>query len=111
MSKAPGLAARVASYAAADEAALAEALDETRAAVDATRAATDDTRAAADAAAGELTSRLAAGQIIAVQRILARENWRRLIEGHTAAQVHPEAVAAANHAFDLIESGLAARYG
>lgn len=84
------LAARVASYAASDEAALAEALAEAR--------------------AGELTSRLAAGQIVAVRRILARENWRLLIEGRSATQVYPEAVTAANHAFDLLESGLAAHY-
>lgn len=82
----PGLAARVASYTETEEAALADALG------------------------GGVTARLAAGQIIAVQRILARDNWRRLIEGQPAARVHGEAVAAANAAFDLLERGLADHY-
>lgn len=78
----PSLAARVASYTEAEEAELAGALG------------------------GGITARLAAGQIIAVQRILARENWRRLIEGVPAARLHADAVAAANAAFDLLERGL-----
>ncbi|GAA4441583.1 TetR/AcrR family transcriptional regulator [Phytohabitans houttuyneae] len=82
----PSLAARVASYTAAEEDALAEALG------------------------GDRTARLAAGQIVAVQRILARENWRRLIEGHSAARLHAEAVDAANGAFDLLERGLGDHY-
>jgi AcrR family transcriptional regulator len=81
----PSLAARVASYTEADEAALAGALDPR----------------------GGLTARLAAGQILVVQRILARDNWHRLIGGRTAAQVHRPAVAAANRAFDQLGSGLA----
>jgi AcrR family transcriptional regulator len=78
----PSLAARVASYTEAEEAALAEALG------------------------GDLTARLAAGQVVAVQRILARDNWRQLIEGRSADEVHAAAAEAANQAFDLLERGL-----
>jgi AcrR family transcriptional regulator len=81
----PSLAARVASYTEADEVALADALDPR----------------------GGLTARLAAGQILVVQRILARDNWHRLIGGRTAAQVYRPAVTAANRAFDQLGSGLA----
>ncbi|GIF50833.1 TetR family transcriptional regulator [Asanoa ferruginea] len=81
----PSLAARVASYTEADEAALAGALDPR----------------------GGLTARLAAGQVLVVQRILARDNWHRLIGGRTAAQVYRPAVTAANRAFDQLGSGLA----
>lgn len=80
----PSLAARVASYTEAEEVALAEALG------------------------GTLAARLAAGQVIAVQRILARHNWRQLIDGRPAGAVHPEAVVDANQAFDLLADGLAA---
>ncbi|MFC6020016.1 TetR/AcrR family transcriptional regulator [Plantactinospora solaniradicis] len=84
----PSLAARVAQYATHDEEALAEALAEAAPAADA------------------LDARLAASQIVAVQRVLARENWRRLTEGRTAAEVHADAVTAADHAFDLLAGGL-----
>ncbi|MBF9132975.1 TetR family transcriptional regulator [Plantactinospora sp. S1510] len=84
----PSLAARVAQYATHDEGALAEALAE------------------AAPAAGTLDARLAASQIIAVQRVLARENWRRLTEGQAAAEVHPVAVAAVDRAFQLLTGGL-----
>ncbi|WP_344927969.1 helix-turn-helix domain-containing protein, partial [Streptosporangium carneum] len=77
----PGLAARLLHHMAVDEEALAEALAET---VD------------------ELTARLVAGQVLAVQRVLARGNWARLAEGETADQVYPAAVAAARRAFDLL---------
>jgi hypothetical protein len=50
----------------------------------------------------ELTARLVAGQVLVVQRVLARRNWLRLVEGETAEQVHPSAVAAADHAFRLL---------
>jgi AcrR family transcriptional regulator len=77
----PSLAARVLHYMAKDEEALAEALAEV----------TD-----------ELTARLVAGQVLVVQRVLARGNWLRLVEGETAEQVHPSAVAAADRAFELL---------
>ncbi|MDG4823989.1 TetR family transcriptional regulator [Asanoa sp. WMMD1127] len=80
----PTLTARVASYIEADEAALAEALDPRCG----------------------LRARLAAGQVIAVQRILSRDNWRRLSEGRSADAAYRPAVTAANKAYDLLRTGL-----
>lgn len=84
----PSLAARVNEYVARDEEALAAALAEAAPALD------------------ELTARLAAAQIIAVQRVLARENWRRLAAGEPAAAVHEAAKASAGTAFRLLATGL-----
>ncbi|MGW0535884.1 TetR/AcrR family transcriptional regulator [Streptomyces sp. NPDC003032] len=53
-----------------------------------------------------LESRLAAGQIVAVQRVLAEENWRRITTGETADEVWPDAVTSANRAFSQLRSGL-----
>lgn len=53
-----------------------------------------------------LAARLAAGQIIAVQRILAQENWRRIAAGETVEAVREDAVAAAEGAFRQLEAGL-----
>jgi AcrR family transcriptional regulator len=89
----PSLAARVASYVSADEDALADALADAVARKDPVRAS------------------LAAGQIVAVMRILARHNWTKLVNGRAASRVYPEAVAAANRAFDLLATGLADSYG
>ncbi|GAA4228251.1 AcrR family transcriptional regulator [Streptosporangium album] len=86
----PSLAARLFHYMAADEEALAEALAED---------------------GDDLTARLVAGQVLAVQRVLARRNWRRLAGGETAEQVHPEAVRAAKHAFALLRGGAEAAHG
>ncbi|MFC9060399.1 TetR family transcriptional regulator [Streptomyces sp. NPDC057074] len=55
---------------------------------------------------GDLEARLAAGQIIAVQRILALENWRRIAAGERVADVRPDAVAAAERAFRGLAAGL-----
>lgn len=85
----PSLAARLNEYTARDEEALADALTQT--------AHTPD----------GLTARLAAAQIIAVQRVLARENWRRLVAGETAAALYGPAKASADNAFRLLASGLA----
>ncbi|MDJ0466330.1 TetR family transcriptional regulator [Streptomyces sp. H27-C3] len=57
-----------------------------------------------------LGARLAAGQIVAVRRILAEENWRRIEAGEGADAVLPEAVAAANLAFGQLRTGLAAYF-
>jgi AcrR family transcriptional regulator len=84
----PSLSARVNDYVARDEQALADALVETARVAD------------------PLTARLAAAQIVAVQRVLARENWRRLAAGETAAALSDEATAAADDAFRLLASGL-----
>ncbi|MFF6983409.1 TetR/AcrR family transcriptional regulator [Streptomyces sp. NPDC008343] len=62
--------------------------------------------ALAEALGGGLDGRLAAGQIVAVQRILAQENWRRIAAGERAADVRGDAVAAAERAFGLLEAGL-----
>ncbi|MET9487772.1 TetR family transcriptional regulator [Nocardia sp. NPDC006630] len=53
-----------------------------------------------------LTARLIAAQVIVVQRELAFLNHRRLVEGESAADRYPEAVRAADHAFDLLRDGL-----
>ncbi|MGC9544587.1 TetR/AcrR family transcriptional regulator [Streptomyces sp. UG1] len=78
----PALIARMHAYLERSEAALAEALG------------------------GDLDARLAAGQIVAVQRILAQENWRRISAGEPVAEVKADAVVAAERAFGLLESGL-----
>lgn len=54
-----------------------------------------------------ITARLAASQLIAVQRVLARENWRRLVDGRSADEQYDDAVAAANHAFELLRRAFA----
>ncbi|MEU8245701.1 TetR family transcriptional regulator [Nonomuraea sp. NPDC048916] len=77
----PSLAARVFHYMSQDEGALAEALAET----------TD-----------ELTASLLAGQVLAVQRVLARRTWQALADGRPLAEVEAEAVRAADHAFSLL---------
>jgi AcrR family transcriptional regulator len=89
----PGLAARVASQIAADEQALADAL------------------AGRGAWVNEVMAKVAAAQIAAVTRTLAQENWSRLAEGRTARRHYPEAVLAANRAFDQLAAGLGAQYG
>jgi AcrR family transcriptional regulator len=54
-----------------------------------------------------LTARLAAAQITIVQRTLAEDTSRQLVSGADADRLHPHAVAAANHAFALLGTGLA----
>ncbi|MEI5099205.1 TetR family transcriptional regulator [Streptomyces sp. PmtG] len=53
-----------------------------------------------------LDARIAAAQILAVHRVLALENWRRIEAGERAADLHADAVAAANTAFDQLGAGL-----
>ncbi|MGY6020610.1 TetR/AcrR family transcriptional regulator [Streptomyces spinosirectus] len=60
----------------------------------------------ADALGGGLDARIAAGQILAVQRILAMENWRRIAAGERVADVRPDAVAAAERAFAQLAVGM-----
>ncbi|WP_225098041.1 TetR family transcriptional regulator [Streptomyces sp. CoH27] len=55
--------------------------------------------ALAEVLGGDLEARLAAGQIIAVQRILALENFRRIAAGEPVEEVAPDAVRAAERAF------------
>ncbi|MER7919491.1 MULTISPECIES: TetR/AcrR family transcriptional regulator [unclassified Streptomyces] len=63
--------------------------------------------ALAEALGGDLDARLAAGQIIAVQRILALDNWRRIAAGEKVEDVAPEAVRAAERAFGRLGAVLA----
>ncbi|MGW0488926.1 TetR family transcriptional regulator [Streptomyces olivaceus] len=62
--------------------------------------------ALAGALGGDLAARLAAGQIIAVQRVLALENWRRIAAGERVEDVRGDAVAAAERAFAGLAAGL-----
>lgn len=88
----PDLAVHFSRYTAGAEEALTQALLETT--------DTDET-----------VARLAAGQVVAVQRILATANWARLVAGTTAEAGYPVAVEEANQAFDLLGTGLAHHYG
>ncbi|WP_408058556.1 TetR/AcrR family transcriptional regulator [Streptomyces niveus] len=56
-----------------------------------------------------IAARLAAGQIVAVQRVLAEENWRRIAAGESADGVYPDAVVAAELGFGQLEGGLGIR--
>ncbi|MFG2627893.1 TetR family transcriptional regulator [Streptomyces sp. NPDC048473] len=78
----PSLVARMYAYQGRSEAALARALGD------------------------RVRDKLAAGQIIAVQRILALENLRRIDAGESADQAYKSAVEAAELAFVQLRSGL-----
>ncbi|MFE3505845.1 TetR/AcrR family transcriptional regulator [Kitasatospora sp. NPDC059160] len=86
----PSLAARVGAYVARAEQSLAEAL-----------------REAPDLAPPhELTAPLLAAQVTATQRVLALHNWQLLRDGgRTADDLHAEAVAHADRAFELLARG------
>ncbi|MEV5282736.1 TetR/AcrR family transcriptional regulator [Streptomyces sp. NPDC051994] len=58
-----------------------------------------------------LSAQLAAGQISAVQRILAEENVRRIAAGESAQALYAQAVRAADRAFEQLGAGLGAEYG
>ncbi|MFF3874470.1 TetR/AcrR family transcriptional regulator [Streptomyces sp. NPDC001978] len=62
--------------------------------------------ALAEALGGGLDARLAAGQIVAVQRILALENWRRIDSGERVEEVRADAVDAAERAFGWLATGV-----
>lgn len=62
--------------------------------------------ALADALGGGLPARLAAGQIVAVLRILALDNWRRIDAGESADAVRVGAARAADAAFAQLRTGL-----
>lgn len=63
-------------------------------------------KALARALGNGVPARLAAGQIVAVLRILAEENWRRIDAGESAGQVYGSAVASAELAFVQLRTGL-----
>ncbi|MFF1459467.1 TetR/AcrR family transcriptional regulator [Streptomyces sp. NPDC058330] len=62
----------------------------------------DDEEALADTLGEGVQARLLAAQVLAVQRVLARTNWQKVADGRTAHDVHPEAVADADRAFDRL---------
>ncbi|MEU9449079.1 TetR family transcriptional regulator [Streptomyces sp. NPDC048277] len=64
------------------------------------------TEALREAGIGPLVARLAAAQVIVVQRELAVMNQTRLADGESADERYPEAVRAAHQAFDLLDDGL-----
>ncbi|MFJ8827363.1 TetR/AcrR family transcriptional regulator [Streptomyces sp. NPDC102467] len=67
-------------------------------------------RALADALGGAaVEARLAAGQIVAVQRILAEENVRRIRGGESADEIEADAVRAAELGFRQLAGGLPSR--
>ncbi|MFE0590276.1 TetR/AcrR family transcriptional regulator [Micromonospora echinospora] len=70
-----------------------------------TRYMLDDEEALADALGPGIEARLRAAQVLAVQRVLARTNWRKIADGRTAADVLPEAVADADLAFTQLLTG------
>ncbi|MFD3486479.1 TetR/AcrR family transcriptional regulator [Streptomyces sp. NPDC058665] len=86
----PSLVARAYAYQRRSEAALAGALG-----------------ALGGVPGGSVGARLAAGQIVAVQRVLAEENWRRIAAGESADRVRPDAVVAAELGFGQLRDGLA----
>ncbi|MER5731799.1 helix-turn-helix domain-containing protein [Streptomyces sp. NPDC002138] len=60
-----------------------------------------------EAGADEVTAQLAAVQIVNVLRALAARNGEQVQAGRPADEVYPEAVAAADRAFQLLGGGLA----
>ncbi|WP_329051531.1 TetR/AcrR family transcriptional regulator [Streptomyces violaceus] len=65
--------------------------------------------ALAEVLGGDLDARLAAGQIMAVLRVLALENWRRIAAGERVADVRADAVAATERAFGRLAAGMPPR--
>jgi AcrR family transcriptional regulator len=91
----PSLVARLHSYTARSEEALAAELAKRPAGESPTD---EDDRM--------LTARLAAGQIVTSQRVLAHANWQRIAQGASAESVFEDARRDARHAFALLRSGL-----
>ncbi|WP_306321470.1 MULTISPECIES: TetR/AcrR family transcriptional regulator [unclassified Streptomyces] len=56
-------------------------------------------------------ARIAAGQIVATQRILAEENVRRIVSGESADTLEPEAARTAELGFRLLGEGVGRWYG
>jgi AcrR family transcriptional regulator len=107
----PSLSARVFRYVAADEAALAEALasalDQPPDALAADKPHRPAEAPPTDALSRPvlaLTADLLAAQVLAAQRVLARHNWALLAAGRPIADVEPEAVRAAGHAFTMLRA-------
>ncbi|MFF8727119.1 TetR family transcriptional regulator [Streptomyces sp. NPDC015171] len=62
----------------------------------------------AEAGTDPLVARLVAAQVIVVQRQLSEMNYESLAHGATADERYPDAVRAAQRAFDLLRDGLGA---
>lgn len=62
--------------------------------------------ALAEALGGGLDARVAAAQLVAVRRVLALENWRRMKRGEPVEDVERDAVAAAERVFGRLEGAL-----
>ncbi|WP_433341054.1 TetR family transcriptional regulator [Streptomyces sp. CA-253872] len=104
----PSLLARLHAYTHRAETALARALAGTPAPAPAPYPAPAlDPAPAPGADLPPLAHRLAAAQILAVQRVLATENWRRIADGATADALYPAAAREAEEGF----AGLAAALG
>ncbi|HEU5199034.1 MAG TPA: TetR family transcriptional regulator [Ktedonobacterales bacterium] len=58
------------------------------------------------AASDDLTPRLVASLVEAIYRTLHAESRRRLLAGERANAIYPDMLAAANRAFDLLETGI-----
>lgn len=54
----------------------------------------------------ELTAHLVASQLMHVQHILSQANFKRVHAGESPDEIYPDAVAAAEHAFRLLEHGI-----
>ncbi|MGW4799674.1 TetR/AcrR family transcriptional regulator [Nonomuraea sp. NPDC004297] len=67
-----------------------------------TRYQLEDEEALADALGEGIQARVRAAQVLAVQRVLAQANWQKIADGRTARDVHPEAVADADQAFNQL---------
>ena len=91
----PSLVARLHAYGERDERALADAL-----------AVETGTEGGGAGVGPGVRAALAAGQITAVRRVLARANWGRISAGRSARAQYPEAVAAAELAFTQLGTGL-----
>jgi AcrR family transcriptional regulator len=105
----PSLAHRVIAQMESDEAALALALYESARDPSPIAENAESVTAAGTAVAVPTRFAVLAGQIVATQRILARENWRKLSAGHTAGELLDEAIAAADEAFGLLHDALKRR--
>jgi AcrR family transcriptional regulator len=70
-----------------------------------TQYALDDEESLTEALGGDIRARIQAAQVIAVQRVLARATWQKLVAGRSADEIYPEAVADADAAFELLRHG------
>jgi AcrR family transcriptional regulator len=69
----------------------------------------EDEEALADTLGTGIQARLRAAQVLVIHRVLAQANWQKIADGRTALDVHPEAVADADHAFAQLRCGPSGR--